>query len=90
MSAEGKPLRVIAAFGYYSVGDVIYPTGMYREQLIQQKLCEAVQRDEGEGVECATVAPAECAATRMAPKGRRRRRRQEREAKGVQVETQGG
>ncbi len=74
MSAEGKPLKVIAGFGYYSPGEIIYPTGMYREQLIQQKLCAEIKRDEGEAVECATVEPAECAATRMAPKARKRGR----------------
>lgn len=74
MSITGKPLRVIAAFEYYNVGDIIYPTGLFRDQLKNQKLCEEVRRDEGETVEVATVAPEERAVTRTAPTVRRRRR----------------
>ena len=74
MSITGKPLRVIAAFQYYSVGDIIYPTGIYRDQLKNWKLCEEVERDEGDAVEVATIAPEERAVTRVATGVRRRRR----------------
>lgn len=88
MSAQGKPLRVVRAFEGYRVGDIIYPTGLFRGELIRRGLCEAVVRDEGETVEVATVVPEERAVTRGAPKGRaRRRRRQEaREAQEAKVE----
>jgi len=73
VSTQGKPLRVIAAFGYYNVGDIIYPTGVYRDQLKWQKLCVEVEREDV-AVETATVAPAEVAAVRTAPRRRRKRR----------------
>lgn len=71
-----KPLRVILAYGHYNVGDVIHPTGLFREQLIRQHLCEEVEREEGDAVECATVAPDECAVMRtsIAPSKKKRRR----------------
>ena len=80
MKTKRRALRVIAAYSTYNIGDVVEPTGLLREQLIRQKLCEEIpeefKRDEGEKIETATVAPAECAATRVAPKtqGRRTRR----------------
>jgi hypothetical protein len=77
MSTQGKPLRVIAAFGNYNVGDIIYPTGIYRDQLKNQRLCTELERDEGDLVECATVGPDECAVTRAAPKRKRGRPRKQ-------------
>lgn len=69
------PLRIKVAFGYYNTNDVITPTGVYYDWLVNQGFCEPVKREEGESVETATVAPAECAATRVAPKVVKRRRR---------------
>lgn len=78
MKTKRRALRVIAAYANYNVGDEVEPTGLLREQLIRQGLCEEIpeeiKRDEGEKIETATVAPAECAATRLPPKARRRRR----------------
>lgn len=71
-----RPLRVIAGYGPYNVGDILTEvTGLDRERLINMKLCEEVERDEGQAVECATVAPEECAVTRTAVPSKRKRRR---------------
>lgn len=89
MKTKRRSLRVIAAYSNYSVGDEVEPTGLLREQLIRQGLCEEIpadspeeiKRDEGETVEVATVEPEERAVTRTAPMGRRRRRRKAQEAR---------
>lgn len=43
-----KKFRVISAYGPYRKGDVIQPTGMYRDELLRRKVIEL----------CADVAPA--------------------------------
>lgn len=87
MKTKRRKLRVIAAYSYYNVGDEVDPSGLLREDLIRKKLCEEIpadipeelDRDDGGEIETATVGPAECAATRVAPaahgKGRRTRRK---------------
>lgn len=86
---HSKPMRVLKRFGYYSVGDIIYPMGLVRDRLRVSGVCEDVVPEEV-AVETATVSPAECTATRTAPpQGRRRRRRQVREALETQ-EAKGG
>jgi hypothetical protein len=37
-----SPCRVISAFNRYSVGDLVYPTGVFRDYLINRKLIELV------------------------------------------------
>lgn len=70
-----RPLKVIAAYSHYAVGDIVYPTGLLRGDLIRKKLCAEIERDEGELVETATVVPEERAVTRMEPKRGRGRPR---------------
>ncbi len=69
-------LRIIVAYGRYEVGDVLTEvSGVDYDWLVDQGFCEPVKREEGEDVETATVGPTECAATRVAPKVVKRRRR---------------
>lgn len=49
------PLKVIVAFGFYSVGDEIEPTGVYYDWLVDQGFCEPVKQDEPAAVECAAL-----------------------------------
>jgi len=50
------PLRVIVAFDFYSVGDVLPSvTGVYYDHLVTQGYCEPVVRKEPAEVECAAM-----------------------------------
>lgn len=60
--------RVILAFETYRVGDVIEPTGLWRDQLIRQRYIEPI-------VESAIVKPVE-----VEPEKKQRRKRNERDA----------
>ena len=53
------PLRVIVPYGWYNKGDIVKPSGVQYDWLVDQGFCEPVQRDEGESVETAvaTAAP---------------------------------
>lgn len=60
-----KEYRVIRAWETYCVGDVITPTGVPRDRLLQRKFIELVEDEESE-LEIATVEqPLEHAALRV-------------------------
>lgn len=63
--------KVIVAFGTYRVGDIIEPTGVYRDSLKARKLIEIVEDRTAPLVECAVAVEPETAAA-PAPKRRKR------------------
>lgn len=79
-----KPYRVILAYGTYSVGDVVYPTGLLRDQLLRAGLIEPIQEPiaeepaEAPVPEAAAVEPKENAG--MPPPRRRGHGRPRKEA----------
>ena len=51
-----KPFRIVLAFGFYRVGQVIYPTGPYRDALLQKGyIAPVLDRGLPEGPEQAAV-----------------------------------
>jgi len=49
------PLKFVVAFGFYNPGDIVEPTGVYYDWLVDQGYCEPVVQAEPTDVECAAL-----------------------------------
>jgi hypothetical protein len=68
-----RACRVRVAFGSYRVGDVIYPTGVYRDQLRARGLIEIEAAPVVEAAPAEETAEAVAAETAVRRRGRPRR-----------------
>ena len=70
------PLRVIVAFDFYSVGDVLPSvTGVYYDHLVTQGYCEPVVHKGPTEVECAVVDTSDAERAVMSPPVKKKRGR---------------
>ena len=68
-----KKFRVIKAYGMYKVGDIIYPTGIMRDNLVAGGWAERVDEPEPRAVETALREPHVETATVKRKRGRPRK-----------------
>ena len=68
-----KAFRVIRVYGFYKLGDIIYPTGIMRDNLVTGGWAEPVEQPEPRAVETALREPAVETAVVKRKRGRPRK-----------------